>query len=139
MSVSNRAALEDIASAQREDLLGVLAFLGGAAVGLLVTDEAASPVRTTKDVDCIIGYATRADYFGRARQKLRAHGFTEMVVEGIPACALEARGNRLNVMPTSAGVIGFAYQWYEEAAAHADWHGLGSARIRMAARSRTSA
>ena len=66
----NRKALEDVASALGEDLLGELAFLGGASVGLLVTDEAAPPARTTNDVDCIIECATRADYFGRIRRKL---------------------------------------------------------------------
>jgi hypothetical protein len=55
----NRAALEDVAHALGEDLLGDLAFLGGAAVGLLVTDEAAPPVRPTKDVDCIVSRALR--------------------------------------------------------------------------------
>lgn len=127
----NRAALEKVARALGEDLLGELAFLGGAAVGLLITDEAAPPMRTTKDVDCIIECATRADYFGRIRRKLRAQRFTEMVGEGIPTCAWEFGGIRLDVMPTSASVLGFSNQWYEEAAAHAKGHDLGSFEIRL--------
>ena len=127
----NRAALEDVAHALGEDLLGELAFLGGAAVGLLVTDEAAPPVRPTKDVDCIIECATRADYFGRIRRKLRDRGFTEMVGEDIPLCAWESGGIRLDVMPTGAGVLGFTNRWYEAAVARADWRDLGLVRIRL--------
>ena len=127
----NRKALEDVASALGEDLLGELAFLGGAAVSLLVTDEAAPPARTTKDVVCIVECATRADYFGRIRRKLQSRGFTEKVGEDVPICAWESGGIRLDVMPTGADVLGFTNRWYEEAAARADWRDLGSARIRL--------
>jgi hypothetical protein len=35
------------------------AFLGGAVLGALVTDRAAGPVRTTRDVDVLVDAPTR--------------------------------------------------------------------------------
>ena len=37
-------------------------FLGGAATGLFITDEAAPEVRATKDVDIIVEILSRSDY-----------------------------------------------------------------------------
>ena len=38
-------------------------FLGGAATGLLITDEAAPKVRATKDVDVIVEILSKSDYY----------------------------------------------------------------------------
>jgi hypothetical protein len=40
----------------------MMAFVGGCATGLLLTDAAASPVRATLDVDVIVEVATLARY-----------------------------------------------------------------------------
>ncbi len=68
-------------------LLGPLreevAFLGGAAVSLFVSDPA---VRSTKDVDLIVEVASRLSYYGLA-DRLRERGFREALEEGAPSVA----------------------------------------------------
>ncbi|MFT5144887.1 MAG: hypothetical protein ACI80V_001987 [Rhodothermales bacterium] len=126
----NRAALETVALALG-DLLDEMVFLGGAAVGLLVTDPAAPPVRITKDIDCIIEVASRSDYFGRVRDSLVARGFVEMIGEDVPACAWGLGGVRLDVMPTDDSILGFPNPWFEHAIRHADVFDLGKVEIQL--------
>jgi len=38
------------------------AFLGGAVLQVLVTDQAAAPIRVTKDVDVLVNTPTRISY-----------------------------------------------------------------------------
>ncbi len=107
----NRAALERIALAL-DDLRDEVVFVGGATVGLLITDPAAPPVRVTKDIDCIIEVASRVMYDHQIGSRLRQLGFQEMVGEDIPICAWQYKGIRLNVMPTAPDVLGFSNRWY---------------------------
>lgn len=130
ISDPNRAALEKVAVALaglRKDVV----FVGGAAVGLLITDPAAPPIRVTNDVDCIIEVASRGDYFGRVRTQLIECGFSEMQGDGLPICAWEYQGTRLDVMPTEESILGFSNQWYDEAVRHADDLKLGAIQIRL--------
>lgn len=126
----NRQALETVAialGAMRDEVV----FIGGAAVGLLISDSAAPLVRVTKDVDCILEVATRAEYFGRIRNQLIAHGFAELIGENIPICAWHLQGLRLDVMPTDEAILGFSNPWYTAAARHATVMDLGAVRIRV--------
>ena len=61
MSDPNIDALAVVAQALGE-LRDEVVFLGGAVLGLLISDEAASPIRPTDDVDLIIEVATRLEY-----------------------------------------------------------------------------
>lgn len=63
-----------------------MAFVGGCATGLLLTDPAASPVRATLDVDVIVEVATLARYYwlsdqlrhiGLSRIQVRMHLFVD--------------------------------------------------------------
>ena len=45
-----------------DELIDQLVFLGGCATGLLLTDMAAPPIRTTQDVDVITEVATMTKY-----------------------------------------------------------------------------
>lgn len=51
------------AAAERlRPLLKEMVFVGGCTTGLLITDQAAAPVRGTNDVDAIAEIASYADY-----------------------------------------------------------------------------
>ena len=63
-----------------------MVFLGGATVGLFLTDSAAPPARATKDVDVIVEVASTMDYVTRLREALRAQGFSEDTTPGAPLC-----------------------------------------------------
>jgi hypothetical protein len=66
-----------------------MAFVGGCATGLLLTDPAASPVRATIDVDVIVEVATLARYLWLSDQ-LRHVGFIEDASEDAPICRWKA-------------------------------------------------
>ena len=62
-----------------------LVFVGGAVAGLLITDPAMPPIRSTQDVDVVCSVVTLADYY-RIGEQLRERGFMEDVRPGAPNC-----------------------------------------------------
>ncbi len=102
-----------------------MAFLGGCAAGLLITDPAAPPIRVTRDVDVIIEVASRSEYH-RFSASLRKLGFSEDRSEQAPICRWRGHGVLLDVMPTNLDILGFGSKWYERAFASAQMHQLQS-------------
>src|SRR5215469_2238924 len=72
------AAEVDECSQQKKlaPFLDEIVFVGGATLGLLITDEAAAPIRGTTDVDVIAEILTYADYIAFSERLRQAH-FTE--------------------------------------------------------------
>jgi hypothetical protein len=66
-------------------LLNRIAFVGGCATGLLVTDPAADPVRRTLDVDAIVAVASYRELIS-LEESLRQCGFHESIEDGAPRC-----------------------------------------------------
>lgn len=89
-----------------------LVFVGGCATGVLITDTARPPVRATQDVDLIAEIATRTQYYELA-DELRGLGFREDT-EGV-ICRWRLRELKVDVMPTSEGVLNFTNKWYSSA------------------------
>lgn len=75
-----------------EELCNEVTFVGGCITGLLITDKAASDVRFTVDVDCIINVITRSGYYAIS-EKLRQKGFKEMIFGDHPICRWDCDGN----------------------------------------------
>ena len=104
-----------IAIAQKlRPLLSEIAFVGGCATALLVSDPAAAAVRVTDDVDVIVEVASYAEY-ARFSKRLRTLGFSEDSTEGAPICRWLIQGMKLDVMPTDRKVLGFSNRWYTPA------------------------
>ena len=95
-----------------------VAFLGGATMGLLISDPAAAMVRPTRDVDVIVEVGSWGEY-APLQERLRRKGFAEDTSEGAPLCRWVIEGIKVDVMPTSAGVLGFSNRWYGPAMATA--------------------
>jgi hypothetical protein len=131
ISDPNRDALVRIAKALGP-LRDEFVFVGGATVGLHINDPAAPPVRPTFDVDVIVAVATRSEYDQRVREALLDRGFRELQGEGIPICAWQKDGIRLDVMPTSETILGFSNPWYRPSIEHAEVIDLGDITIRIA-------
>ena len=87
-------------------LTSELVFVGGCATGLLITDTAAPPIRTTLDVDVITEVATRKEYYSLTA-KLRDQGFTEDMSPDAPICRWVTDDTILDVMPTNPAILGF--------------------------------
>lgn len=120
-----------------ESVLGELAdqvvFVGGATVGLWISDPAAPPVRPTDDVDVVVEVATRSAFYDFEAQ-LREAGFSEDQESGV-ICRWRHRetGLILDAMPSRADILGFENKWQAAAIPHAVPYQLPSgAAIRVA-------
>ncbi|MGK2938945.1 MAG: nucleotidyl transferase AbiEii/AbiGii toxin family protein [Solirubrobacteraceae bacterium] len=110
--------LLELAAAELGELVDDVLFVGGATIGLWVTDPAAPPERPTKDVDVVVEVATRAE-FHRFEARLRDRGLSPDVGSEV-ICRWRARsGLILDVMPTDPRVLGFASVWQARAFPHA--------------------
>jgi len=89
-------------------------FLGGCAAGLLITDEAAAPVRATRDVDLIVEILSLTDYH-HLEASLRQLGFQPVSGEEALICRWEVDGIITDIMPTREEILGFSNQWYNDA------------------------
>jgi predicted nucleotidyltransferase len=94
-----------------------LVFVGGCAIGLLITDPGRPAVRATNDVDLIAEVTTKADYYALAK-RLKERGFVEEGGEII--CRWKFGNVIVDVMPIDESVLGFSNRWYFEAVRQAD-------------------
>jgi hypothetical protein len=99
------------------DLASEVVFVGGATIALLIDDPASMPVRPTDDLDMIVETSSRQRYY-ELETKLRARGFQPDRSEGAPLCRWTIDGITVDVMPTSAEILGFGNIWYSDAIAH---------------------
>ena len=99
-------------------LLGEIVFIGGVPLGLLITDKAAAPIRSTDDVDVIAEILTYADYIAFS-MRLRKAEFTEDTSEEPLTCRWFHGKLKLDVLALSKEVLGYTNIWYESALNHA--------------------
>ena len=90
-----------------------LVFVGGCATGILITDDARPPVRATQDVDLIAEITTKAELYELASE-LRKLGFQEDPAADV-VCRWRLGNLKVDVMPSSEGVMNFANRWYADA------------------------
>lgn len=113
----NMPLLED-AARKLAPFLDEIVFVGGVTLGLLITDEAAAPIRGTTDVDVIAEISTYADYIEFSERLRRAH-FTEDQGEDPLTCRWHNGTLTLDVLALSKDVLGFTNIWHEPALHHA--------------------
>lgn len=100
------------------DLRGSLVFVGGSVIGLLIDDPGSTPVRSTDDVDLIVDVSSRQRYDALAA-RLRRLGFQPDTSQDAPMCRWRIDGVLVDVMPTSADILGFTNRWYAPTITHA--------------------
>jgi len=127
MADPNLPLLED-AVRKLAPFLEEIVFVGGVTLGLLITDEAAAPIRGTTDVDVIAEIATYADYIAFSERLRQAH-FTE---DTSLTCRWHHGSLTLDVLALTREVLGFTNIWYEPALSHASARTLpGGQTIRI--------
>lgn len=114
----NLALLED-AVHKLTPFLNEIVFVGGAILGILISDPAAAPIRGTTDVDVIAEIFTYADYMAFS-ERLRAAGFKEDEGERPLACRWHHGTLILDVLALDAKVLGFSNLWYPAALKNAE-------------------
>lgn len=116
MTDPNQPLLEE-AAAKLAPFLEEIVFVGGVTLGLLITDQAAAPIRPTNDVDIIAQILTYIDYMAFSK-RLKAQGFTEdMGDDGEPPVTCRWRNKRLklDVLALDKQVLGYTNRWYRSA------------------------
>ena len=111
------------------DLRERLVFVGGCATALLITDEAAAPVRATEDVDAIIAVVSLPEY-RKLGEALRSRGFSQTLAQSDPPFRWTFAGLKLDVMPIDPAVLGFSNRWYEFAMQRLPGTALGTIPVR---------
>jgi len=125
--------LVELAASTLGELVEHVVFVGGATVGLWISDPAAPPVRPTDDVDVVVEVTSRSD-FHDFEARLRDADFGEDQQSRV-ICRWRHRktGLILDAMPSRADILGFDNEWQAAALPHAIWVELPSgARIRAA-------
>ena len=112
MPSTNIDMLQTVAYGLRE-LKDDMVFIGGAVAELYSTDPAASDIRPTQDVDCIIELSSKTAY-PKLEDDLRSKGFINDTLEGAPICRWVFKGIKVDVMPVDPDVLGFSNKWYSE-------------------------
>lgn len=88
-----------------------LVFVGGCAVGLLVTNVRAQPIRMTDDVDLVAQVATKKEYHALERQ-FEALGFVHDMSKEAPIYRWRHGDVVVDLMPSAEGILGFHNRWY---------------------------
>lgn len=107
----NVVMLELVARRLGVDLCNQFAFVGGSIVGLLVTDPANPPIRSTEDVDIVAEVLALSGYH-HIEKALRERGFKQDMSADAPICRWKIEGVTVDVMPTLEKILGFANRWY---------------------------
>lgn len=95
------------------DLKDEMVFIGGAVAELYASNPAASDIRPSLDVDCVIELSSRTAH-AKLEDKLRTKGFANDTSKGAPICRWIYKDIKVDVMPTDSNVLGFTNIWYEE-------------------------
>jgi len=106
----NFATLRSAAVALGE-LCDALVFAGGCVTGLLVTAVRAQSIRATRDVDVVVQAASLREYHAM-ESAVAARGFSHDVSADAPICRWVRGALKLDLMPSSQGVLGFHNRWY---------------------------
>lgn len=106
-------------------------FVGGCAVGLLITDATASPVRVTFDVD-LVAYVTALAGYHNMEKELARLGFKRDLSPDAPICRWRYRELEVDLMPSDPNILGFSNRWYPMALTSAtDFRLPGGSDIRL--------
>lgn len=97
------------------------AFLGGAVLQVLLTDQATEPVRVTKDIDVLVNAQTRLSYT-KLEKMLRSSGFKNDTRDGAPLCRYIFKEIVVDVMPPTNEVLGWNSKWFGKTLSTAEIH-----------------
>ena len=90
-------------------------FVGGAVVGLLITQSGTPDARATQDIDVVASEPSRSA-FNRLEARLRGLGFSPDL-EVI--CRWQVDGVTVDIMPPDDHILGFSNRWYPSLLEHA--------------------
>lgn len=112
---ANEEMLLTVAKSLPVELKDHVVFLGGSVVSLLITDQAFSGIRPTRDVDMIVDASNRSS-FHTIEETLRNAGFRQVLDDDPPIiCRWRINSVIVDLMPCDESILGFSNKWYKEA------------------------
>jgi len=96
-----------------EELKDEVVFVGGVVAQMYATDPAATEIRPTKDVECVIELSTRLKYY-QLEDQLRKKAFANDMSAGAPICRWIYKNIKVDIMPIDEKILGFSNIWYVE-------------------------
>ncbi|MDI1360428.1 hypothetical protein [Methylotenera sp.] len=124
----NVVLLELVAHHLGDALHAQMMFVGGAVVGLLITDPAMPAIRPTEDVDLVVQATVLREYH-QVEVALIARGFVHDMSVDAPICRWRIGAVAVDVMPMEKTVLGFANRWYPLAMDTANGFTLPSQKV----------
>jgi predicted nucleotidyltransferase len=97
-------------------LLPGVVFVGGSVTEIYATDAAATEVRPTNDVDCVVELVSYSTFY-QLEEQLRKLKFVNDTEDGI-ICRWRYAGIKVDIMPVDASILGFTNPWYEKGLLH---------------------
>lgn len=116
MMSSNLERLKIVAEGLGE-LNSRVAFVGGSVAELYADNPAATEIRMTEDVDCVIELATYRNLY-ELEEEIRKRGFVNDTTPGAPICRWVYKGETVDIMPDEKSILGFTNKWYKPAFTH---------------------
>lgn len=110
MPSTNILMLQEVAEGL-EELRDQVVFVGGAIAELYADDPAASDIRPTLDVDCVIELSSRSEH-SNLEETLRSKGFTHDTSNDAPICRMLYNSIMVDIMPAGDDVFEFTNIWY---------------------------
>lgn len=92
------------------DLCREVVYVGGSVAELYADDPAATEVRPTMDVDCVIELATYGS-LQEFEDLLRKRRFVNDIESGV-ICRWKYNGEVVDIMPDRDSILGFTNRWY---------------------------
>ena len=98
------------------DLCHDVVFVGGSVTELYADDPAATDIRPTMDVDCVIRLASY-NTLGEFEELLRKRRFVNDIESGV-ICRWKYNGETVDIMPDKDSILGFTNRWYSPGLPH---------------------
>jgi hypothetical protein len=94
-----------------DDLRNQVIFVGGSVAELYADDAAATEIRPTMDVDCVVELATYGDLYS-FEELLRSRHFKNDIESGV-ICRWTYDDETVDIMPDDEHIMGFSNRWYK--------------------------
>jgi hypothetical protein len=98
------------------DLCDQVVFVGGSVAELYADNAAATEIRPTMDVDCVVELATYGD-LDSFEALLRSKHFKNDIESGV-ICRWTFGDETVDIMPDDENIMGFSNRWYKRSFSH---------------------
>lgn len=100
-----------------KDLNDCIVYVGGSVAELYANDPAATDIRPTMDIDCVVELTSYLG-FNDLNKALQNKGFKHDQTPGSPICRWIYNDITVDIMPDDDNILGFTNRWYKSGISH---------------------